>query len=205
MAHALSTTSTAFSPPTAEWPDTSAWRSTRASAPRRGHLHVVAPGYSQSADTLCLQDSGPLIQYIAALEERAHINRQIRSQIAARLRELQIDARLSGDPLSTASLLDLFRFLSSINLAHRPAIFLLDNGNFRALWKNSENEQVGLQFLGDEVVQYVIFSRRADHSMLTADSGRESLSNIRAKITATSSYHLLSDDKPVARARFSDS
>ena len=66
----------------------------------------------------------------------------------------------------------------------RPAIFLRDNvRNLRALWKNDDQEQIGLQFLGGGDVQFVILKRRSDRKLTTLSgiaSGGELLALVRA-------------------------
>jgi hypothetical protein len=106
----------------------------------------------------------------------------IKTEIEARLRELQIDAGSGGESFSNASLRDLRAFLDMLPLARRPAIFLHDNGNLRALWKNEAKEQVGLQFLGNGEVQFVIFSQRQNPPVMTREAGVRPLSEIRALI-----------------------
>jgi hypothetical protein len=118
--------------------------------------------------------------------ERQHI----RDEIESRLRELKADAGSNGEPFSEASLHDLRAFLDPLPLANRPAIFLLDNGNLRALWK-SEAEQVGLQFLGDGQVQYVMFSRPRQAEHVSRRAGVQALSAIRALIATSALEHLL--------------
>lgn len=145
----------------------------------------------QSSGTVEIESSNPLVEHIATLAARHWKDRRIRVRIEDRLRELQIDARRGGDPLSEASLSDLRAFLKPLALAHRPAIFLLDNGNFRALWRNEAHEHVGLQFLGGRLVQYVIFARRENPPVLTTHAGSDTVSTIRAQITANACDHLL--------------
>jgi hypothetical protein len=86
--------------------------------------------------------------------------RETRAQVEDRLRELHIDALRNADPFSETSLADLRSFLDSLPLTERPSIFLLDDGNLRAVWRNAAKEQVGLQFLGNGVVQFVMFALR---------------------------------------------
>jgi hypothetical protein len=110
--------------------------------------------------------------------QRQHIN----TEIEARLCELRLDAESNGALFSDASLHDLRAFLDTVPLARRPAIFLLDNGNLRTLWKNEANEQVGLQFLGNDRVQFVIFSQRQKSGVMAREAGIRPLSEVRALI-----------------------
>ncbi|CAN0119650.1 unnamed protein product [Phaeothamnion confervicola] len=83
-------------------------------------------------------------------------------------------------------------FLGGLKLAHRPAIFLLDNGNFRALWRDENNkQQVGLQFLGNETVQYVIFVREGQTDKLKTIASTGSMRAMLPLIASASCSYLL--------------
>jgi len=102
--------------------------------------------------------------------------------IRARVFELMQDARLTNEPLSQLSLADLTTFLEGTPFTKRPAIFLLDNGNFRAVWKNADNEQAAFQFRGDGVVHCVFFYRRASTKLpLSQETLVDLLPNLRDK------------------------
>lgn len=92
------------------------------------------------------------------------------------LKDLAIE---EGTEISIASERDLWAFLDSVAASRRPYIALLDNGNFRAVWRNSEQEQVGLQFLGDGEVQYVLFALRPPNRFMARAAGRDVLTHIK--------------------------
>jgi hypothetical protein len=117
--------------------------------------------------------------------------RQMQTQIEDRLRELHVDALLTGEPFCEGSLADFHVFVDPLRLAIRPSIFLLDNGNLRGLWKNETNEQVGLQFLGRGAVQFVMFALRKNPRMMMRDFGVDAISAIRERIRANDCDHLL--------------
>jgi hypothetical protein len=72
---------------------------------------------------------------------------------------------------------------SSHTTINTPAILLNDFGNIRLFWCNEKNEQVGLQFLGNSQIQYVIFSMR-NNSELNTCHGRTHIDNVRDLIIA---------------------
>jgi hypothetical protein len=80
-------------------------------------------------------------------------------EIASRIRLLRIEAYSEGIPFLKSSLTDFEAFFRENSPRRRPAIFLTDSGNIRALWKAGE-EQIALQFLGNREIQFVIFSLR---------------------------------------------
>jgi hypothetical protein len=134
----------------------------------------------------------PLSEYIVKTAvELWKKEQQTRAQIEDRLRELHVDALRNAEPFSESSLADLRSFLNSLPLIERPSIFLLDDGNLRAVWRNEAKEQVGLQFLGNSVVQFVMFVQRQQPPMMSRDAGTDALANIRARITNNDCARLL--------------
>jgi hypothetical protein len=106
------------------------------------------------------------------------------SEIDKRLAALAVAAEEEEITPSKASQKDLLRFLTTHREARRPAIYLLETGNYRAVWKSSEGEQIGLQFRGNEEIQYVIFAKREYPTMFSRSSGRDSFRGIEKQIDA---------------------
>lgn len=79
--------------------------------------------------------------------------------IEARVKKLRGLALESGEPFNEESAELLLEFCHELAATIKPAIFLLGNGNLRTLWENEEREQIGLQFLQDGEVQYVILHK----------------------------------------------
>lgn len=102
--------------------------------------------------------------------------------VSGRMKELAVAADEEGIRVSQGSRSDLFRFLSTHPGAGTPALFLLDNGNYRAMWWNGRDEQIGLQFRGNGEIQYVIFRRSGDD--WRRSSGRDTFRGIESLIDA---------------------
>ena len=134
----------------------------------------------------------PLSEHIVRKAiELAQKDQLARVRIEERLRELHVDALRNADPFSESSLADLRSFLSLTPLTERPSIFLLDDGNLRAVWRNAAKEQVGLQFLGNGVVQFVIFVQRRNPPIMSRTAGIDGLANIWTRITDSACNRLL--------------
>jgi hypothetical protein len=82
--------------------------------------------------------------------------------------------------------------MREVNFRLRPSLFLNDNGNLRALWKNEQHEQIGLQFIGDNDVQFVIFKKRKGYATITRVAGVDSRGKILGYIRASGAETLLS-------------
>ena len=76
-----------------------------------------------------------------------------------RIEYLRNEAEQEGFSLNPASERNFLSFVNSVCHTRRACLFLLDNGNLRAVWKDENDAQVGLQFRDDGMVQYVIFAR----------------------------------------------
>jgi hypothetical protein len=131
----------------------------------------------------------PKKEYVAKQNAKHDAQRQLSAEIEARLRELITDAVLASEPLSPESLADLRLFMSQVSFRRRPAIYLLDNGNFRAVWKNADNEQAAFQFRGGGIVHCVFFQKRAAPQL---PLNRETLVDVIPKVRTR-----LSDFEPL--------
>ena len=157
---------------------------------RRG---FVPKEHSESSQVTAIETGvvdpvGTAILKAVELSKKQVVNK---AQIEDRLRELHIDALRNVEPFSDSSLADLRSFLESHPFGERPAIFLLDDGNLRAVWRNADKEQVGLQFLGGGIVQFVMFVRRRQPPMMSRSAGTDTLTAIRRLIKNNDCDHLL--------------
>jgi len=137
-----------------------------------------------------LASNNPLDQLCREQAKKQAAQARVRSEIVTRIRELCLDAVVDGDAFSEESLTDLLSFLRAVKPTVRPSLFLLDNGNLRALWRNDNGEQVGLQFMGHDLVQYVIFARRSNGQMMR-HFGQDVQSEIQKKISQNGGDHLI--------------
>lgn len=75
-------------------------------------------------------------------------------RISKRVATLKDYAETEGFPFSSSSETSLKEFIAEYNL-DKPSIFLLKNGNLRAVWR-SEDVQIGLQFFGGNKGQLIV-------------------------------------------------
>jgi hypothetical protein len=112
------------------------------------------------------------------------------TELSKRVQFLRVEAEIDRVPFSDASLSDFQAFMREIRPV-RPSLFLNDNGNLRALWKNNRREQIGLQFLGDGNVQFVIFKERKGTLGMARLAGIDAKDKILAHIKASGVEGLL--------------
>ena len=113
------------------------------------------------------------------------------AELAERISFLRVEAERENIPFSEVSRDALWSFLREFLPTARPRVYLNDNGNLRALWKNSHGEQVGLEFLGAGTIQFVIFRQRAGLTQMARVAGVESEDRIFAHIRASNAQGLL--------------
>lgn len=148
---------------------------------------VSTPNTSATTTT-----SGELVLQIAS-ERSASVADKARMaiEISNRLQFLEIAAEIDSIPFSEASLRDFQALMGEIGHHSRPSLFLNDNGNLRALWKNGQHEQIGLQFLGDGNVQFVIFKQRKGTLAMARVAGIDAKEKILGHIKASGAETLL--------------
>lgn len=96
----------------------------------------------------------------AELTAKARAAKVVHQAYYARIEALKTDAALDGFSLNRASERDFWSFIRSSPFIKKGRLVLMDNGNLRAAWKDDEGNHLGLQFLGNRSIQYVIFRRR---------------------------------------------
>ena len=77
---------------------------------------------------------------------------------------------------------DFWAFVHSELLSEKAALFLTDNGNLRAVWKGEDSSHVGIQFLGQQKAEYVIFKRREVSEDVYRVAGVDTLGGVRKRI-----------------------
>jgi hypothetical protein len=150
----------AFSPPPAIF-EPADRRGGASPFPRPRHIRPRVTGDASPSSTNTKD-----IQEATAFKSPAALS----SEISARIRLLRIESFLESVPFSESSLTDFEAFYRENSPRKKPAIFLTDTGNIRALWKVGE-EQIGLQFLGNREIQFVIFSTRANSKAMNRLAG----------------------------------
>lgn len=106
------------------------------------------------------------------------------TKIESRLQDLRALSEDEGEPYSQDSESALKAFLGKIAAKNRPYIALLDNGNLRALWKDLQGQQIGIQFLGDEHIQFVLFAKREGDMPMAKLFGQDIFSGLIKTIRA---------------------
>ncbi len=99
-----------------------------------------------------------------------------------RIEALRSDAMLDDFNANGASERDFWSFFKSVPFAGKAELVLLDNGNLRAIWSGEDGSHLGLQFLGDRMLQYVIFRRRKRSSRVSRVAGRDTFEGVKKQV-----------------------
>ena len=138
---------------------------------------------------------------VRIIDQRASAQRENREKVAAmlavhhafaeRIEVLKSDAALEGFAMSVASKRDFWTFIRSMPFIRKGSLILMDNGNLRAVWKDDQGNQIGLQYLGTGSVQFVIFKHPDRAGGVSRVAGCTSLADIKRQIRAFSLERLL--------------
>lgn len=79
---------------------------------------------------------------------------------------------------------DFWIFILTEHQVRSGTLVLMDNGNLRIMWRDEQETQLGLQFLGDGLVQYVVFKQRHATKPVSRVTGRDTLEGIKRQIEA---------------------
>lgn len=99
-----------------------------------------------------------------------------------RIEELRGYGEEDGIQINEESEKDFWLFVYSAPLSGKAAMFLMDNGNLRAVWKGEDASHVGIQFLGGHKAEYVIFKRREGSEDVSRVAGVDTLRGVKKRI-----------------------
>ena len=108
--------------------------------------------------------------------------RQTYQAYRRRIAELREYGDDEGVAINEASEKAFWNFIKFLPATREGALFLMDNGNFRVIWKGPDESHLALQFLGGREIQYVIFKRRKRAKNISRVAGADSFDGIKRQI-----------------------
>lgn len=133
----------------------------------------------------------PLEAYDREIKSRVQRYRDTVSAYKNRIRVLKEQAELDGYSLSQPSKAAFLEFLEKNPLIRRGRLILMENGNLRAVWKGENAAHIGLQFLDNRSIQYVIFKQRNPSGPVSRVTGRDTMEGISRQIDAFDLHSVL--------------
>ena len=122
------------------------------------------------------------------------LTRQTYQAYRDRIAELREAGREEDIEVNEASEKAFWNFIKSLPANREGALFLMENGNFRVIWKGPNESHLALQFLGGRDVQYVIFKRRKRATKVSRVAGADTFDGIKRQIDSFELNALVSDD-----------
>ena len=101
-----------------------------------------------------------------------------------RIETLRSDAEIEGFAVNNASEENFWSFIGSIPSARKAELVLMDNGNFRVVWKDKNGDHLGVQFLGEQMAEFVIFKQRQLAGSVSRIAGIDTLEGLIAQLQA---------------------
>ncbi len=140
-----------------------------------------------------------MLQCFSFHRKKRKVDRKIdhlKSQSQLRLYEKQIEtlkeyARDDGYDLHEDSYANFIKFFANYSQLVRADVVLLDNGNLRAIWKGKNGGEIGLQFLTDSHVQYVLFSESGPKDTTSKPYGRGGFEETMKEIKNFGLYNIM--------------
>lgn len=146
----------------------------------RGSERVESP----ETEKVSIRLIDPVEAYDQEIKSKAQHIRDTDAAYASRIEVLKEQAESDGYSLNRASRDAFFEFLKKNPLIKRGRLVLMENGNLRASWKGGKEDHIGLQFINNRAIQYVIFTRREPQFPVSRVSGRDTLDGIKKQIEA---------------------
>ena len=135
-----------------------------------------------------------MIEETATTEERqVSTLERVREAYSLRIEELKAYAQEDEIEVNEASQRDFWDFVDSLSSTKRARLVLCDNGNLKAVWRDSGANHLGIQFLGNKRGEYVIFKRRQRASEISRVAGIDTLQGIKNQMTAFDIIDLVND------------
>ena len=107
---------------------------------------------------------------------------RVRKGYRIRIDALRVAAELEGFEIPRDSEDDFWRFINDTPFWRRANLVLRPSGNLRLVWTGPGESQVGIEFLGNQTVQYVIFKDHLDRRGLIPLADRATFDWVKGKI-----------------------
>lgn len=134
------------------------------------------------------------IKLIEAYEPRRALEREVSEKVRAsrravqaykdRIGALHADALDNDISINAHSESNFLSFINSLPFLKKGTLFLLENGNLRAVWKSALGDYIGLQFLGGQKTQFVIFKVRERPGKIARIAGHDDFKGVHTLISA---------------------
>lgn len=137
-------------------------------------------GYTQGEALDALQDAAE-----AYIEDMASQSKITHSQAyEERIQALRGYAAEDDDieKVNEDSINDFWAFTKAVAFSRQAGLVLLDSGDLRAVWRANAGHHIGLRFMGNQEILYVIFKRGAEGRIAERAVGKDSFDGVVKQI-----------------------
>ncbi len=147
------------------------------SKPSTSHLSAYVYPSIESVDKIDVSN-----QYMEEIADKARKTQQNHQTYRLRIEDLRSDAEIDGFTVNERSEIDFWSFIISVPFASKAEVVLLDNSNLRVIWDDEDGNHFGIQFLGDRILQYVIFRRRKGTNHISRVAGQDTFDGVKQQL-----------------------
>ena len=97
------------------------------------------------------------------------------------------------DKVNEDSIYDFWAFMKAADFSRQAGLVLLDSGDLRAVWRENAGHDVGLRFLGNQEILYVMFKRNADGQIAERAVGTDSFNGVMKQIKKLNLLHFVKE------------
>lgn len=154
-------------------------------ATTRGHYPSSYPRTVVGTQATVLLDTTYLIEQhdrFIVLPDHGRSARRLYQSYKKRIEDLRSDAALDGFNINEASEREFWSFVYELPVFRVGDLVLADNGNLHVEWEGELDAHLGLQFLGNGMIQYVIFRHRPHSKRISRVAGRDNLDGVKRQI-----------------------
>lgn len=96
-----------------------------------------------------------------------------------------------GVELNVDSETDFWEFVEASQFTQKAELVFIGEGNIRAIWEDEDENFLGLHFLGNRRIIYVIFKQDPGGNGLTTETGVESFRGTKKRVVERGLTHLV--------------
>ena len=142
---------------------------------------VQAMGSGGSAvvrDSRRSRSRGPVNAFENYLLQMHQLEQSALAGYASRIARLHLIVEEEGGTISEDSERDFWDFVRRYPFTEPGQVVVTSEGHLRLVWKGNDEAHIGIRFLGDRRVRYVIFNRRAGERALIESSGDDTFDGL---------------------------
>lgn len=80
------------------------------------------------------------------------------------------------------SINDFWAFMQVADFSRQAGLVLLDSGDLRAVWRENAGHDIGLRFMGNQEILYVILKRGSEERIAERATGTDSFDGVMKQI-----------------------